>query len=156
MLSSIKGSIPSHLFMAMTFKAWKLAVVWWMRRLRNPDSAVSSFPWQMPYSMKQESTSAEIPCPALLARVGWERKQPSRFSLPRCWFGAELGPFHSCHRRGCDFLAFLHCPSAQCKLSAQGYSRRQNYFLLKPSFVSQLARSSRLQQYYAHDKEFGE
>lgn len=70
MLSSIKGSIPSHLFMTMTFKAWKLAGVWWTRLLRNPERAVRSFPWQMPYSMKPKPISTEEPLPCLLARVG--------------------------------------------------------------------------------------
>lgn len=91
---------------------------------------------------------------------GWEKTQTFKVSPPppppQYCFRAELGLVHSCHRRGCAFLAFLHCPSAQCKPSTQGYSRTENYFLLKPPFVCQLARSFHLQQHYAHEKEFGE
>lgn len=104
------------------------------------------------------------PCPALLARVGLGKKPQQTHKPfktlspppPQYWFGAESGLFHSCHRRGCASPAFPHCPSAQRQHAAQGYGRRQNYFLLKPSFVSQLACSFHLQQHYAHDKEFGE
>lgn len=143
--------------MTVTFKTWKLAVVWWMRLLRNPDSAVSSFSWQMPYSMKQKFYQCRrAPVLPFWPEWGWEKKPSKVFPLPWYWFGAELGLFHSCHWRGCAFLAFLYYPSAQCKHSAQGYSRRQNYFLLKTSFVPQLAQAFRLQQHYAHDKEFGQ
>lgn len=109
----------------------------------------------MPYSMKQNTISAEeaLSCPFGWGEAGKKILQGS--PPPQQWFGAGLGLCHSCHRRGCAFLAFLHCPSAQCKHSAQGYSRRQNYFLLKPSFVSQLACSFRLQQHYPRDKQFG-
>lgn len=157
MLSPIKGSIPSHLFMTMTFKAWKLAGVWWTRLLRNPERAVRSFPWQMPYSMKPKPISTEEPLP-FWPGWGWEKTRifkVSHLPPPQQCFRAELGLVHSWHRRGCAFLAFLHCPSAQCKPSPQGYSRRGNYFLPKPPFVCQLPCPFHLQQHYAHEKEFG-
>lgn len=154
MLSPIKGSIPSHRFMTVTFKTWKLAVVWWMRLLRNPERAVSSFPWQMPYSRKQKPITTEEPLSCPFGQYGAGKKnKPSRFPPPPT---STLGLVHSCHQRGCAFLAFLHCPSAQCKPSTQGYSRRENYFLLKPPFVCQLAHSFHLQQHYAYEKELGE
>lgn len=156
----IMGSIPSHLFMTVTFKAWKLAGVWWMRLLRNPERAVSSFPWQMPYSMKQKPITTEVPlsCPFGQDVAG---KKKQTYKVPPCpppqyCSRPELGLVHSCHRRGCAFPAFLHCPPAQCKPSTQGYSRRENYFLLKRPFVCQLAHSFHLHQHYAHEKEFGQ
>lgn len=90
---------------------------------------------------------------------GWEKKQTYKVSPcppPQYCSRPELGLVHSCHRRGCAFPAFLHCPPAQCKPSTQGYSRRENYFLLKRPFVCQLAHSFHLHQHYAHEKEFGQ
>lgn len=118
----------------------------------------------MPYSMKRKAIGAEEPLSCPFGQGGAGKKTPTnpqtlQDSLPpppQYWFGAESGLFHSCHRRGCASPAFPHCPSAQRQHAAQGYGRRQNYFLLKPSFVSQLACSFHLQQHYAHDKEFGE
>lgn len=109
----------------------------------------------MPYSMKQKPISTEEPLPCSFNQGGAGKKHKLSRFLPSLYcFRAELGLVHSCHQRGCAFLAFLHCPSAQCKPSTQGYSRRKNYFLLKPPFVSQLACSFHLQQHYAHEKEF--
>lgn len=114
----------------------------------------------MPCSMKQKPICTEEPLSCPFGQDGAEKKKQT-FKVPPCpppqyCFRAELGLVHSCHWRGCAFLAFLHCPSAQCKPSTQGYSRRENYFLLKSPFVCQLACSFHLQQHYAHEKEFGE
>jgi len=111
----------------------------------------------MPYSTKRKSIGEEEPlsCPFGQGGVG-EKTRSKAFPCLGTGLGQSWDLLHICHWRDCAFLALLHCPSAQCKHSAQGYSRRQNYFLLKSPFVSQLARSFRLQRHCALDKESGE
>lgn len=122
------GSIPSHLFMTVTFKAWKLAVVWWTRLLRNPERAVSTFPWQMPYSMKQKPISTEEPLSCPFGQDGAGKKnKPSRFppaphlnTAPRQswgWFTAVTGGavlfWHS-------YIVLQHNASPLLKVTVEG------------------------------------
>lgn len=109
--------------------------------------------------MKQKPISTEDPLSCPFGQGGAWKKPNLQGSLPPPppqYFRAELGLVHSCHQRGYAFLAFQHGLSAQCKPSTQGYSRRENYFLLKPPSVCELAHSFHLQQHYAHEKEFEE
>lgn len=155
MLSPIKGHIPSHFFMTVTFKAWKFAVVWWMKLLRNPNSAVSSFPWQMPYSMKWKSIGAEEPVLPFWLGWGWSKK-PSRFLLS---LSTGLGQSWDCFTavtRGAvlfwhSYIVLQHNASTLLKVKVEGRTISFLSLLLCPNW-----RDLCLQQHYARDKEFME